>query len=106
MYDLGWEASFNTPSNYFGNLTGSISRSNTAHVKDSILEDLIAQGITETDLEKREALYIKIQLRINEIAVFRYLSTPTGRSVYNFRCQNTTRNPMGELYWYPWTFVA
>ena len=104
MYNLGWGPDFNDPSNYIDNLAGSASDRNGAHVNDSVLDDLIAQGIAEIDPVKREALYIQIQQRINEIAVFGYLSTSNARSVYNVGCRNTARNAMGKLYWYLWTF--
>ena len=104
MYNLGWSADFNDPSNYIDNLAGSASNSNSAHVNDSVLDDLIAQGIVETDPVKREALYHQMQQRIDEIAVFGYLSISNTRSVYNVGCQNTVRNALGKLYWYLWTF--
>ena len=106
VYNLAWGSDLNDPSHYVDNLAGSASNSNSAHVNDSILDDLIAQGLLETDPVKREDLYIKMQRRINEIAVFGYLSTSNARSVYNVGCQNTARNAMGKLYWYLWTFDA
>ena len=106
MYDLKWTPGFNDPSNYIDNLAGSTSQSNNAHVNDSILDDLIVQGLTETDPVKRGALYTQMQQHINEIAVFGYISTPNYRSVYNKGCQNTARNAMEKLYWYLWTFDA
>ena len=106
MYEIGWVPEFNDPSDYIDNLVESKSPSNVAHVNDSVLDDLIVQGIAETDPVKREGIYFQIQQRINEIAVFGYLFTSNARSVYNVGCQNTARNAMGKLYWYLWTFDA
>jgi ABC-type transport system substrate-binding protein len=104
MYNLGWGPDFNDPSNYVDSLAGSTSTSNNAHVNDSVLDNLLAEGLLITDPEEREAKYIEIQQRINELYVFGYLSTPNGRSVYNKGCKNTARNAMGKLYWYLWDF--
>ena len=106
MYNLGWGPDFNDPSNYIDNLAGSASPSNAAHVNDSVLDDLIAQGIAETDHKKREQLYQDMQQRIVALSVFAFMSTSNVRSVYNLGCQNTARNGMGKLYWYLWTFDA
>ena len=102
MYTLGWGPDFNDPSNYIDNLAGSASRSNNAHVNDPVLDDLISQGLIETDPVKREALYIQMQKRINEISVFGYLSISNARSVYSVDYQNTARNAMDKLYFYLW----
>ena len=106
MYNLGWVPDFNDPSNYIDYLVGSTSPTNNAHVNDSILDGLISQGIAELDPVKRKALYIQMQNRITDIAVFGYLSTSNAHSVYNIDCQNTARNAMGKLYWYLWTLDA
>ena len=106
VYSLGWMPDFNDPSNYIDNLAGSASPSNNAHVNDSVLDGLIAQGLLETDPIKREQLYKDMQKRIVALSVFAFFSTNYARSVYNIGCQNTARNAMGKLYWYLWTFDA
>ena len=106
VYHLSRGPDFNDPSNYINILAGSASPSNIAHVNDSVLDGLIAQGLSETDPEKREQLYEDMQQRIVALSVFALMSTSNARSVYSIGCQNTARNPMGKLYWYLWTFDA
>ena len=106
LYNLGWGPDFNDPSTYVNHLVGSESKYNNAHVNDSVLDDLITQGLLETDLVKREQLYKDMQQRIVALSVFAFISTSNVRSVYNIGCQNTARNGMGILYWYLWDFDA
>ena len=106
MYAGVWSPEFNDPSNYINNLAGSASDWNHANVNDSVLDDLIAQGLAETDPVKREQLYKEMQKRIDDLSVFVFMTTSNLPSVYNVGCQNSARNAMGKLYWYLWTFDA
>ena len=120
VYEIEWRPDYNDPSQYFEILTGKASDYNRGHMNDTILDNLITQGLKETDPEKRESLYKEMQQRILDLSVFAFIATTRarfdhqvesqtsripGRSVYKVGCQDTVRNALGILYFYMWDWT-
>ncbi|WP_371804430.1 ABC transporter substrate-binding protein [Candidatus Lokiarchaeum ossiferum] len=104
IFMLGWGPDFNDPSNYINPLLSPTSSSNHAHINDTKLNDLMLEGLIETNPKAREDLYHEIQTYVEDLGVGAYLYTSNARSVYFTGCLNTARNPMSKVYFYLWEF--
>ncbi|XEO77429.1 hypothetical protein WKT22_02458 [Candidatus Lokiarchaeum ossiferum] len=105
IYMLGWGPDYNDPSNFINPLMSNTSSANAAHVNDSQLQTMMSDGLTETNMTRREELYHEIQQYIAyDIVPWAYLYTGNARSVRYNGAENTCRNAMGIPYFYLWTF--
>ncbi|WP_371804938.1 ABC transporter substrate-binding protein [Candidatus Lokiarchaeum ossiferum] len=101
---LKWGPKYNDPSNFIYPLMSNTSVSNYVSVNDSRLEKMMLQGLFEKNRSKREILYHQMQQYIIDLAPMAYLYTSNQRSINFIGCNNTSRNPMGKLYFYLWEF--
>ncbi|MFX0139495.1 MAG: ABC transporter substrate-binding protein [Candidatus Hodarchaeota archaeon] len=61
LYTIGWQPDFNDPSNFVNPLFSNTSIFNSAQVNDPYLQNLMEQGLAETNSVTREAIYDEIQ---------------------------------------------
>ncbi|MHA1767691.1 MAG: ABC transporter substrate-binding protein [Promethearchaeota archaeon] len=104
LYLIGWMPDYNDPSNFINPLMSPTSSSNSAQVNDTHLNDLMAQGLREPDVEERAKIYEDIQHYIAEdLMPWVFITYPFGRSVRS-NYVHTQRNAMGYLYVFPWGY--
>lgn len=104
IFMSGWNANYNDPSIYINPLLSNTSISNLAHVNDSILQNLMIEGINEENLTKRQELYYEMQQYIIDLAPWAFLYTSYTQHIFYSGCNDTAQNPMGKLYFYLWEF--
>jgi oligopeptide transport system substrate-binding protein len=68
MYRMGWIADYPDPDNFI-NLMASYSENNHTGWKSAAYDDLIAKGVSETNKEKRRAIYSEAQRLLTEVDV-------------------------------------
>jgi len=61
LFFSGWGPDFNDPSNMINPLFSNISNSNSAQVNDPYLQNLMEQGLDESDPNARKTIYNEIQ---------------------------------------------
>ena len=66
LYNVGWGADYNDPSNFINPLFSNTSASNGAQVNDTILQGLMGIGLQETNETARRAIYVEIQRYVVE----------------------------------------
>ncbi|WP_457558601.1 ABC transporter substrate-binding protein [Candidatus Harpocratesius sp.] len=99
LYMLGWGPDYNDPSNYINPLFSPTSSSNGAQVDDPTLNDLMNDGLTETNPDDRRDIYYEIQRYIvEELMPWVFLYVPLSRGVRSIYVDGIQRNPMGKLY--------
>ncbi|MCF2140202.1 MAG: ABC transporter substrate-binding protein [Candidatus Lokiarchaeota archaeon] len=99
LYMLGWGPDYNDPSNYINPLFSPTSSSNGAQVDDPTLNNLMNDGLTETDPDERRDIYYEIQRYIVEdLMPWVFLYVPLSRGVRSIYVDGIQRNPMGKLY--------
>ncbi|MHA1602894.1 MAG: ABC transporter substrate-binding protein, partial [Promethearchaeota archaeon] len=105
IYMLGWGPDYNDPSNYINPLFSNTSSSNGAQVNDPYLQDLMMQGLTETNATHRKELYYEMQrFIVEELMPWLFLYVPLSQSARRDTVKDLPRNPMGKLYFYPVTW--
>jgi len=109
LYMIGWAPDYNDPSNYINPLFSNTSLSNGAQVNDPELQDMMMEGLMETNATARRQLYYDMQEYIVEdLMPWIFLYVPLSRSVWSVTFGGVQRNPMGKL-WFAsmyWTGVA
>jgi ABC-type transport system substrate-binding protein len=99
LYMIGWGPDYNDPSNFINPLFSNTSASNGAQVNDPYLQDLMMQGLVETDPEARRDLYYEIQSYIVEdLMPWIFLDVGLGRGYWSMELNGIQRNPMGKIY--------
>jgi oligopeptide transport system substrate-binding protein len=68
IYRMGWQADYSDPDNFM-NLMTSYSDNNYTGWKSKVYDDLIEQGATQMDKEKRRAIYQQAQKLLTETDV-------------------------------------
>ncbi|MHA1706292.1 MAG: ABC transporter substrate-binding protein [Promethearchaeota archaeon] len=102
LYFIGWMPDYNDPSNFINPLFHNTSSSNSAQVNDPYLEDLMAQGLEETDTTKRMKIYWEIQrYLVEELRPWVFVYYPMNHDAYRKDLKGFPSNPMGYTYFYP-----
>ncbi len=101
LFALGWIPDINEPSNFIDAHCFNESIYNFAQVNDPHLEDLMAQGLTETNPLTREAIYDEIQkYLVEDLMPYVYLYVSFDYDVYNSRFTGYQWNPLEKKWFY------
>jgi len=107
LFQIGWGEDYNDPSNFINPLFSNSSSANAAQVNDPYLQNLITQGLAETDPIEREAIYDEIQqYLIEDLMPWAYLYVGMSYVAYNDIIANYPFNPMGDVWLYDVSFKA
>ncbi len=103
LYFTSWGVFFNDPSNYINLLmTNRTIASNGAQINDSYLQDLMEEGLNETDPALRKGIYEEIQRYcVEDLIPWAFCYTP---KLYHAHYKDFTgfqQNAMGKVYFYP-----
>jgi peptide/nickel transport system substrate-binding protein len=103
IYNIGWGADYNDPSNFINPLFSNTSYSNSAQVNDEWLQGAMMEALALTNATERAALYSEIQAYImEELMPWIFLYVPYSVAVYSVHVSTPSRNPMAKLYFYPY----
>ena len=102
MFYIGWGADYNDPSNFINPLYASNSQSNFAQVDDPYLNNLMDQGLLETEPTAREAIYDTIQQYIIEdLMPVLYTTTNIYHDIYSTKYVGLKTNAFNrQLFYY------
>ncbi len=101
LFLIGWGPDYNDPSNFINPLFSNISSSNAAQVNDPYLQNLMTQGLAETDPVERETIYDEIQqYLVEDLMPWAYLYVGMSYVAYNNIIANYPFNPMGDVWLY------
>jgi peptide/nickel transport system substrate-binding protein len=106
VFFSGWVEDIHDPHNwYVPYLTGTYGRrqSMPQEIIDEF-QELINQGVTETDPAARNEIYSQLNQRVYELAPQIILGIPTGRNYTQRWVQGFFRNPIhSQFYYYPFS---
>ncbi len=103
IYNIGWGADYNDPSNFINPLFSNTSYSNSAQVNDAELQNAMMAALQMTNVTERIAAYSDIQHYIMEdLMPWIFLYVPYSKAVYSVHVSSPSRNPMGKVYFYPY----
>jgi len=109
MYFLPWRFDFNDPYNLF-NTNFADGVLNGAQVHDTIVNQKIAQAMTERNPVLREDIYDEIQQRLIEVVYpWCWLFSPKNYDAYSNRFRGFQSNPMDKVWFYsfsPWNLIT
>lgn len=101
LYMLGWGPDYNDPSNFINPMFSNTSDSNYAHVNDPFVQEMMYQGLQETDAEARQQIYYTLQEYIVEdLMPMLWLYVPVIQTVYSSEITYYPQNPMSILRFY------
>ena len=103
LFFTGWGVYFNDPSNYINTLmTNRTVAWNGAQINDSYLQDLMEEGLNETNPAIRKGIYEEIQRYcVEDLIPWAFCYT---QKLYHAHYKNLTgfqQNAMGKVYFYP-----
>ncbi|MCF2141248.1 MAG: ABC transporter substrate-binding protein [Candidatus Lokiarchaeota archaeon] len=101
LYMLGWGPDYNDPSNFINPLFSPISsyNYNFAQVDDTTLNNLMDDGLIETDPDARRDIYYEIQRYIVEdLMPWVFLYVPLFQEIHPVYIDGIQSNPMGKNY--------
>jgi peptide/nickel transport system substrate-binding protein len=102
IFNIGWMADYNDPSNYINPLLSNTSLSNAAQVNDPQLQDDMMSALADFDPVSREAKYKAMQHYIVEDLVpWVFMYTGYAKAAWSIHLTHFPRNPQGTLYYYP-----
>ena len=98
LFSIGWAPDYNDPSNFLNPLFSNTSSSNFAQVNDPYLQQLLSDGLSETDSLARESIYYEIQRYIIEdLMPWVFLYQPLKQTAYSSAITNLNFNSMDIL---------
>ncbi|MCF2141247.1 MAG: ABC transporter substrate-binding protein [Candidatus Lokiarchaeota archaeon] len=98
LFMIGWAPNYNDPSDYINSFFSPTSSSNLALVNDTYLNDLMNDGLTETDSDERRDIYYEIQRYIVEdLMPWIFLYVPLSQTIRNVYVDGIQDNPMNKL---------
>ncbi|MCF2141253.1 MAG: ABC transporter substrate-binding protein [Candidatus Lokiarchaeota archaeon] len=99
LYMLGWGPDYNDPSNYINPSFSPTSSSNFAQVDDTTLNNLMNDGLTETDPDARRDIYYEIQrFIVEDLMPWIFLYVPLTQEIRPVYIDGIQSNPMGKIY--------
>jgi ABC-type transport system substrate-binding protein len=102
LFQVGWCADYNDPSNYINPLFSNTSYGNSAQVNDPWLQDKMMEALSETNATARKALYYEMQEYLTEDLIpWCYLFVGISKAAWSVHLTEVPRNAMGKLYFYP-----
>ncbi len=102
LFLSAWGADFIDPYTFINSLLSNDSPSNWAKVDDPYLQNLIDQGISETDKITRQAIYDEIQRYcVEELMPWVFTTTGYDYFAYNSRFSGYQWNEIGKVWFYP-----
>jgi len=98
---FGWIPDLNDPSSYLNWLMSNTSPYEFAEINDPYLQNLIDQGLAETNPAVREAIYDEVQqYLVEELMPWAYLFANINYDAYNNKLTGYQTNPMDEVWFY------
>jgi len=102
MYALGWGPDYLDPENYINPIYSDTSIINGGNFYEPDVQQLMDDGLTETDPVAREPIYQEIQrLMVEEYLPAMTLYTPRNYNAWRVGVKGWIPNPFGRLYFYP-----
>ncbi|MFX0021274.1 MAG: ABC transporter substrate-binding protein [Candidatus Hermodarchaeota archaeon] len=101
LFLSAWGADFIDPYTFINSLLSNDSPYNWANVDDPYLQNLIDQGISETDKVARQAIYDEIQRYcVEELMPWVFTTTGYDYFAYNSRFSGYQWNEIGKVWFY------
>ena len=102
MYGLGWRPDYLDPENYINPLYSNTSALNGGNFYEPDVQQLMDDGLTETDPVAREAIYDEIQrLMVEEYLPAMTLYTPKNYDAWRVGIHGWVPNPIERVWFYP-----
>ena len=102
MYSLGWGPDYLDPENYITPLYSITSAFNGGNFYEPDVQQLMDDGLTETDPIAREAIYQEIQrLLVEEYLPAMTLYTPKNYDTWRVGVKGWVPNPIERVWFYP-----
>jgi len=102
MYGLGWGPDYLDPENYINPLYSITSAFNGGNFYEPDVQQLMDDGLTETDPIAREAIYQEIQrLMVEEYLPAMTLYTPRNYNAWRVGVNGWVPNPIERVWFYP-----
>ena len=105
-YVLAWGADYPDPQNFLDILFHSGSKNNRTNYHNEAVDQLLDQAATESDFNKRMALYNQAEQLIVDDTPWVPLAYGQSWVLQREYVQGAERTPMGLLYYYPIKLTA
>ena len=104
---IGWMPDYNDPSNYLNSLMSNVSSSASTQCSTPYLEELLEQGLSETDQDIRKDIYWELQRYVvEELRPWAFGYVGKNMDAFVNELKGYPSNAMGYKYFYPVYFEA